>query len=156
MGRFIGAKDPALFERMLATMKGLGYDGLIGLASALDNNSTYDRLLKVIDVLSAAKEPSVARVLARYFQAGRGPRDAEVREAAMGAVRKMAATENCGQAVVPHLFVGLRNTATRGYTTILLQELTGKAFTVKEWGYWSDWWRSKHPDWSEKDAGKGR
>lgn len=156
MGRFIAVKDGALFDRMVAAMKGLGYDGLIGLASALDNNSTYDRLLKVIDALSATKEPAVARVLARYFQDGRGARDGEVREAAMNAVRKMAKAENCGEAVVPHLFVGLRVPATRGYTTLLLQELTGKPFTVKEWGYWSDWWRSKHPGWSEKDAGKGR
>jgi hypothetical protein len=145
MGRYIGARDDEQFDRMMKAFKGMGDVGLVGLAASLGNNTTYARLLKVIDLLSNSKEPSVAALFVRYFQEGRGPRDAEVRAAAMNAVRKMAKPENCGEDVIPHLFGGLRVVASRAYTTALLQELTGKDFSVDKWGYWSDWWKSTHP-----------
>ena len=151
MARFMGARDESLFEKMLATQKSLGQDGIHGLAACTEHNTTASRLVAVCQAMGDSKEPAVARVLAKYFQPGRGPQDAAIREAAMSAVREMFKKENCGDAVIPHLFVGLRNGATRGYTTMLLQELTGQKFEVKAWNQWSAWWRRGHPEWKEGD-----
>ena len=151
MARFVGGRDESLFEKMLATLKSLGQDGIHGLAACTEHNTTVPRLLAVVTALGDSKEPAVARVLAKYFQPGRGPEDARIREAAMDAVRRMAKKENCGDSVVPHLFVGVRNGHTRHFTTLLLQELTGQTFDVKHWAQWSSWWRSKHPEWKESE-----
>jgi hypothetical protein len=151
MARFMGARDESLFEKMLATQKSLGQDGIHGLAACTEHNTTASRLIAVCQAMGGSKEPAVARVLAKYFQPGRGPQDAAIRDAAMNAVREMFKKENCGEAVIPHLFVGLRNGATRGYTTMLLQELTGQKFDVKAWNQWSAWWRQRHPEWKEGD-----
>ena len=150
MSAWMGAKDEASFDRMLGVLRGLGYDGLVGLAACCDRNTTAARLLLVVKELGRSKEPAVARVLARYFRHGTGPLDAGIREAAMDAVRTMAKKENLGDAVIPHLFVGLRDRQTRLFTTELLRELTGQDFTVKNWGGWIAWWRSTHPGWKEE------
>ena len=151
MARFMGTRDEALFEKMLATQKSLGPDGIHGLAACTEHNTTAARLVAVCQALGDSKEPAVARVLAKYFQPGRGPQDAAIRDAAMNAVRTMAEKGNCGDSVIPHLFVGLRNGATRAYTTQLLQELTGQQFDQKHWAQWSSWWRQRHPEWKEGD-----
>jgi hypothetical protein len=149
MGRYAGARDEGCFRRMVEVLRGMGYDGAIGLASSLDNNSTHARIVHVIGVLADTKLPRVARVVSRYFQASRVPADGQVREAALQAVRKLAKPANAGEAVVPQLFHALRFEATRWQTTELLRELTGQEFTVKQWGRWSAWWKSRHPDWKE-------
>lgn len=146
---FVAAKDDALFQRMLSTLKGMGRDGFLALTDSVNHNMTAARLLAVIGELSDAKEPGVALVVSRYFQHGRGPDDDRIREAALAAVRKLAKKENCGDAVIPCLFHGVRTEETRWYTTNLLQELTGQRFTVKQWGSWKAWWKSKHPEWKE-------
>ncbi len=149
MARFVGAKEEELFAKMFATLQGLGRDGTVGLAACLDHGTTYPRLLKVIDALGATKEAGVARVLSRYFQQGRGQGDDQVREAAMKTVVKMGKPENVGENVVPQLFYAVKTAATRIYTTQVLQEITGRRFTVKEWGSWSNWWYESHPGWKE-------
>jgi HEAT repeat protein len=150
MARFVGVKEDELYDRMMATLQGLGPEGVAGLAACLDHGTTYPRLLKVVEALSGTKEAGVARVLSRYLQQGRGGEDAQVREAATNAIRRMAKKENVGEAVVPQLFYAVKVPATRWFTTQLLQELTGQKFTVKEWGSWSHWWLSTHPGWKDK------
>ncbi len=154
MSRWMSARDEGLWERMMTALRGLGVDGLHGLAACCDRNTTPARLVAVIKELSRTKEPAVARVLARYFRPGGAPGDEAIRAAALDAVRTMAKKENLGEAVIPHLFVGLRHRETRYQTTLLLQELTGKDFTVKNWGSWSAWWKSTHPGWTEDGEGK--
>jgi HEAT repeat protein len=154
MARFVGARDDELFDRMFKTLQGMGPEGVVGLAAALDHGTTYPRLIKVIGALADTKEPGVARVLSRYFQQGRGGGDDQVRDAAMKAVKKLAKPENAGEAVIPRLFYAVRNVATRVFTTQVLQEITGRGYTVKEWGSWSNWWLESHPGW--KDDGKAR
>jgi hypothetical protein len=151
MGRFVGAKDEALFDRMLAAFKGMGMDGLLGLQACCENNTTADRLIDVIGRLSESKEPAVARVLSRYLQQGRGPDDARIRDAAMNGIRKMAQPKNVGDAVVPHLFPAVRNKFTRFYATQMLQEITHQLIDIRHYTSWSTWWRSTHPDWKEKE-----
>ncbi len=151
MARFVGAKDGELFDRMFRTLQGMGPDGVVGLAAALDHGTTYPRLLKVVDALGDTKVAGIARVLSRYFQQGRGPGDDQVREAAIKAVKKMAKPENVGEAVVPQLFFAVKNLPTRAFTTQVLQDITYRKFTVKEWGSWSNWWLETHPGWKENE-----
>ena len=110
-----------------------------------------DLVMEVIEALSNTKEAAVARVLSKYFQQGKTGSDQHIRESAMAAVKKLAKTENCGEAVVPHLLPGVRNGFTRFYTTQVLQEITGQKFDVKHWAQWSSWYRSRHPEWKESE-----
>jgi hypothetical protein len=151
IARYAPVKDPAVFDRVMQTLRGIGgYDTAIGLAAALDDPLPLDRILAVVDALTETKEPAVAKVLARYLRHARLPAEQQIRSRAEQSIRRLAKPDMAGEEAIPYLFEGLRHPETRVGTTVLLQELTGQAFTVKTWGKWKEWWLSRHPGWKEK------
>lgn len=143
IGAFALARDGAVASRAVDFLVGVGKEGAYGLVKALDTRSTEVRL-KIIPALGATNNPKVARPLARFLLLGDNPNTVACRNAAHDAIKPL------GEAAVPYLFAGLRDSSTKAHTALLLREITGQMFSMSRPGDWVNWWKSTHPDWKEE------
>jgi ElaB/YqjD/DUF883 family membrane-anchored ribosome-binding protein len=139
MGRFVlcnwGPTAEAAFHALVA----LGPDGGAGLMEALETKQPKKRLA-IIEGLADARCYESAPRLCKMLLKGDGRETVMYRNASMAALKKM------GKCAVPHMIGSMQGTKYGPYTRLVIYEITGQRFSMKQAKKLRQWCKDNVPD----------